>query len=157
MINAANGPGTVAGEGEGLPGPRWGWGLANLDAVLRRTGLDHGYHRGLSQGEQVLIHLPVVAETMLKTTLVWSDPPGDHLINDLRLDVFANGNQDRRELLATDQRQENVRQLCVNLSPLPSQARWPLCVTGVNYGFVPGYTPERNQPFALVYSLDPIT
>jgi len=157
MINAANGPGTVAGEGEGLPGPRWGWGLANLDAVLRRTGLDHGYHRGLSQGEQVLIHLPVVAETMLKTTLVWSDPPGDHLVNDLRLDVFANGDQDRRELLATDQRQENVRQLCVNLSPLPSQARWPLCVTGVNYGFVPGYTPERNQPFALVYSLDPVS
>jgi len=158
MINAANGPGTVAGEGEGLPGPRWGWGFANLDAALRRTGLDHnfGYHRGLSQGEQVLIYLPVVAETILKTTLVWSDPPGDHLINDLRLDVFANGDQDRRELRATDQRQENVRQLCVSLSSLPSQARWTLCVTGVKYGFVPGYTPERDQPFALVYSLDPV-
>jgi serine protease AprX len=101
------------------PNPADGWGRVNLAASVIIPGAspdaDFGDGGPLRQGEKLdgTIRIAGAGRT-LKFTLVWSDPPGAQLQNDLDLILTASDQQERHGNMGTGlgfDRQNNVEQI----------------------------------------------
>ncbi|MER7463802.1 S8 family serine peptidase [Streptomyces sp. NPDC097981] len=106
-------------EAGASPNNSSGFGLVNLErsVVLPGGGDQAGFadEDELEQGDERTFHIPIPAgdRRTLKITLVWTDPPGAALQNDLDLIVRAGG-QERHGNMGTDSgfdRVNNVEQV----------------------------------------------
>lgn len=101
------------------PNPASGWGRVNLAASVVIPGAspdaDFGEGGPLRQGEKFEGTIRIAgAGRRLKFTLVWSDPPGAQLQNDLDLIMTASDRQERHGNMGTASgfdRQNNVEQI----------------------------------------------
>ncbi|MFD8799988.1 S8 family serine peptidase [Streptomyces atroolivaceus] len=107
-------------EAGSSPNNSSGFGLANLaGSVIDPDDTDAGFTEGdpLAQAEEEIVRIRVPATgsfRTLKVTLVWTDPPGAALQNDLDLIVRSIGGQERHGNMGTStgfDRTNNVEQV----------------------------------------------
>lgn len=121
--------------------------LANSLASVEPDGVGGGFRAGgpLRQGEEDSFEVDVPEGKSLKVTLVWTDPPGEALQNDLDLIVRAENGRERHGNMGTsDQfdRVNNVEQ--VAWEDIPSR-RVSIIVRAFR-------TTQFRQPFAVAWS-----
>src|SRR4051794_4120056 len=104
-------------EAGASPNNNSGWGRVDLAGSVIIPGDDPnaGFREGssLKQGEQETTEIDIpgergVAATTLKITLVWSDPPGAALQNDLDLSVIASDGSERHGNMGTSDKFDRV-------------------------------------------------
>src|SRR5262249_26202520 len=87
------------------PNNNSGFGRVNLanSVIIPGVDRDRGFREGgpLRQDDEDTITVPTTVGTSLKVTLVWSDPPGAALQNDLDLIVRAVNGQERHGNMGT--------------------------------------------------------
>jgi hypothetical protein len=98
------------------PNDNSGWGLVDLADSLLTQGSDAGFADGgpLNQGDENTINVEIPDGATLKVTLVWTDPPGAALQNDLDLVVKTADGQERHGNMGTGtdfDRVNNVEQI----------------------------------------------
>lgn len=99
MLIAAARPVLWRGEVPAKPVPsnEQGWGFPVLDDALAFPGEARQLQvveSSLAQGESATVRITARAGTPVKAVLVWSDLPGDRLVNDLDLNVNAAASAD---------------------------------------------------------------
>ncbi|EDN02579.1 peptidase S8 and S53 [Histoplasma capsulatum] len=128
-----------------------GWGLLNLtNSICIASGRGGGYLEGkaLGHGEKApTLTLTVPPNGTLKVTLVWTDPAGPHLQNDLDLSAIALDGQERHGNMGTGSgydRVNNVEQIMWNNPP---EGKVDITVKAFRIT-----RPSSPQPYALVWS-----
>jgi hypothetical protein len=116
-----------------------GYGLPILEDALYFTGdrarlrvIDVPNESGLAQGENTTIGVAANAGTRLKATLVWTDPPGPQLVNDL--DLLVTGPSGA--LPAQPDRINNVEVVAIDAS---AAGTYTIAVAGTRVGARQGY------------------
>ncbi|KAK0648065.1 peptidase S8/S53 domain-containing protein [Cercophora newfieldiana] len=165
---AAKGVKAEFGPVDDAPNYHYGFGRVNLDNSLQhvgRTFFDAAGKDAMEQGKsdfKVVIPIanvkPAVSQT-LKVTLVWTDPDGEHIQNDLNLAVIApdgkterHGNMGDRTVFTGnadvdydhDNNVEQVKWKGVQ------EGKYTVCVRAYNVHFG-----EKTQPFALAWRVYP--
>ncbi|CAG8908990.1 unnamed protein product [Penicillium egyptiacum] len=139
------------------PNGNSGYGRVNLtNSVILSNQSDGGYREGgpLSQGasDEMVVNIPTRQRpegTVLKVTLVWTDPPGETLQNDLDLIVVGPGGKEKHGNMDDKtgfDRSNNVEQ--VVWTNLPA-GNVKIIVRAYRI-FQRGYA----QPYALVWSIN---
>jgi hypothetical protein len=85
-------------ESAGIPNSNEGFGRVDMRVTVGPTAAQikvvRDESRELDTGEEEVVRVEIPAgATSLKATLVWTDPPGDSLQNDLDLIVIAQGQE----------------------------------------------------------------
>ena len=101
LINGAQPLGQNGNDASLVPNSDQGFGRVDMAATVgpfpnnvRVTFKDEA--TALAETQAEVVHLDIEPQmTLLKVTLVWTDPPGDHLQNDLDLIVKAAGGEER--------------------------------------------------------------
>lgn len=129
-----------------------GWGLVNVQRSIDRTPAEIRYidqKKGLKTGQAKSIMADVRSgETPFKVTLVWTDYPGQSLINNLNLIVTDpggkrfNGNKFEPPFDSSLDTSNNVESVFI---PDPIPVAYKIEVVGSNVA-------EANQDYALVCS-----
>jgi hypothetical protein len=137
---------------KGLYDMEQGWGLVNVQRSLDRTPAEIRYidrKKGLKTGQAISITADVISSEMpLKVTLVWTDYPGQSLINNLNLIVTEpdgkrfNGNVFEPPFDSSLDISNNVESVFI---PDPISGVYKIEVVGSNVA-------EATQDYALVYS-----
>lgn len=160
LINSAidvNGYGTVTQEaGLPIPNNHEGWGRINLAAATNGTNRDFVDDQSLTTSTtHVYSFTNTSTATPLKTSLVWTDYPGNpaagtQLVNNLNLSVIAPdgtttylGNNFSGGWSATGGNTDTVNNVENVYIQSPAAGLWTIEVTGQNVPFGP-------QPYALV-------
>jgi hypothetical protein len=154
LINGArplNGPNGTAGIAS-IPNSEEGFGRVDMAATLGSLAdperiIFSDERTALSEEQEELASITIKPETsLLKVTLVWTDPPGEHLQNDLDLIVRVAGGEERHgnmDSASSDfDRANNVEQIV-----------WPGVPAGDAEIIVRAKritTPSLPQPYALV-------
>ncbi|WP_161602604.1 S8 family serine peptidase [Tautonia marina] len=127
------------------PNNRAGWGLVNLRRALTSTSLFDD-ETALAEGESISYTIQVTdSAPELRTTLVWADPPGNQLQNNLNMVLITPNGE---EILPVDGQgvspdsTNNVEGIDI---PSPEVGAWTLTVQADRIT-------QGPQPFALVVS-----
>lgn len=133
-----------------VPSNEQGFGFPVLDDALYFSG-DRAKLRiadvrsGLAQGESASIRIDVRAGTQLKAVLVWTDPPGAQLVNDLDLRVVTPSGQARFGNGSQRDRVNNVEAVTID-APATGSYTFSVDATSITSG--------PRQSYALVITGD---